>query len=121
MLAKKIKRQISIKEPCLFLEKLYTILMRVEYKEYIDWSENGEIINISDKIKFSNKILPKFFKHNKYSSFIRQLYLYGFHKIPKIKNSKNEQFINPNFTRYKTLKEIKEMKKKNTNHYSNED
>ena len=34
---------------------------------------------------------------------------------------KNEQFINPNFIRYKTLKEIKDMKKKNTNHDSNED
>ena len=113
MLSKKIKRKNSKKEPCFFLEKLFKILESKENNHLIHWSRDGKLINITDPYRFSNKILPKYFKHNKYSSFNRQLNLYGFYKIKNIKIAINEQFINENFTRDKTLEEIKDMKKIN--------
>ena len=113
MISKKIKRQNSKKKPCFFLEKLFKILESKENNHLIQWSRDGKSINITDPFRFSNKILPKYFKHNNYSSFNRQLNLYGFYKIKNIKISKNEQFINENFTRDKTLEEIKKIKKNN--------
>ena len=106
MLSKKIKRQNSKKEPCFFLEKLFKILESKENNHLIHWSKDGKSINITDPYRFSNNILPKYFKHNNYSSFNRQLNLYGFYKIKNIKISKRKQKQKKNFTRDKTLEEI---------------
>ena len=116
MIKKKTKRSKTTKEPSFFLEKLFKILENKENNHLIHWSKDGKSINIRDPYRFSNKILPKYFKHNNYSSFNRQLNLYGFYKIKNIKISKNEQFINENFTKDKTLEEIKDMKKNNINY-----
>jgi heat shock transcription factor len=39
----------------------------------IYWDPTGERIIIRNRNDFSNKILPVFYKHNKWSSFVRQL------------------------------------------------
>uniref|UniRef100_A0A7S4UN62 HSF-type DNA-binding domain-containing protein n=2 Tax=Ditylum brightwellii TaxID=49249 RepID=A0A7S4UN62_9STRA len=45
------------------------------------WSEDGSTFVIKDPEVFASTIIPQFFKHNKLSSFVRQLNFYGFRKI----------------------------------------
>jgi hypothetical protein len=40
-------------------------------------NDNGRSFIIVDVEEFSSKVLPKFFKHSKLSSFVRQLNFYG--------------------------------------------
>lgn len=39
--------------------------------DYIAWSADGNMFHIIDATEFSEKVLPRYFKHNKYSSFVR--------------------------------------------------
>lgn len=48
--------------------------------ELIRWSENGDSFIVLDEDGFSQTLIPELFKHNNYSSFVRQLNSYGFHK-----------------------------------------
>jgi len=45
------------------------------------WSEKGDMFVIKDSEVFASDCIPKFFKHNNFSSFVRQLNFYGFRKI----------------------------------------
>ena len=64
-----------------FLSKLYDILNNTTYKEIIYWNKEGKGIIIANVNEFSTMILPKYFRSSTYSSFVRQLNLYGYHKI----------------------------------------
>ena len=63
-----------------FLSKLYDILNNTTYKKIIYWNKEGKGIIIANIYEFSNMVLPKYYNHSNYSSFVRQLNLYGFHK-----------------------------------------
>ena len=106
-----------------FLLKLYQILENESYKDIIHWTEDGKYFIISNLHDFTEKILPKYYKHNNYSSFIRQLNMYDFHKK---KSGQNEHvFHHQNFIRNRKdlLKLIKRKSKKeniNTNNQNND-
>ena len=71
-----------------FLIKLREILDQNEYNKYICWDkENPYNIIILNKEKFSENVLLNHFKHDKFSSFVRQLNMYDFKKV-KAKNKK---------------------------------
>ena len=35
------------------------------------WSEDGETFIVKDPVKFEKQIIPQFFKHSKFTSFVR--------------------------------------------------
>lgn len=47
----------------------------------IRWSPSGNSFLVLDEDEFSKTLIPDLFKHNNYASFVRQLNMYGFHKV----------------------------------------
>uniref|UniRef100_A0A5B7A7E5 Heat stress transcription factor n=1 Tax=Davidia involucrata TaxID=16924 RepID=A0A5B7A7E5_DAVIN len=64
-----------------FLVKCYEMVSDQSTDALISWSSTNNSFVIWDESKFSSELLPKYFKHNNFSSFIRQLNIYGFRKI----------------------------------------
>ena len=97
-----------------FLLKLYTILETPEYQNIIHWSDNGKYFIVQNLHDFTENILNKFYKHNNYSSFVRQLNMYDFHK--KRSNQNEHIFQHKLFTKgQKDL--IPTIKRKNRKEY----
>jgi hypothetical protein len=72
----------------LFLQK--TRKMLAETQENIAcWSVDGNSFYILNQRVFENYILEKFFKHKDFSSFLRQLASYGFHKVQQHQSTVN--------------------------------
>lgn len=63
-----------------FIRKIYNILDEQLFPEIVDWNAEGNAIVIKKPSEFGSKVLPKYFKHNHISSFIRQLNMYSFQK-----------------------------------------
>jgi len=64
----------------IFLRKTYHMIDTCD-PSVACWSEDGETFVVKDPIKFEKQIIPQFFKHSKFSSFVRQLNFYAFRKI----------------------------------------
>ncbi|XP_027098048.2 heat stress transcription factor A-8 [Coffea arabica] len=64
-----------------FLLKIYEMVSDESTDELISWSQtHSNSFIIWDVSRFSSELLPKHFKHSNFSSFVRQLNIYGFHK-----------------------------------------
>jgi hypothetical protein len=106
-----IKRcRAKTRKPESFLSKLFDILNNTNNNSAISWDSEGKKIVISDIVKLCNEVLPKFYKHKNYSSFIRQLNLYGFHKTRGILDN-SEKYEHEKFTKNITKEEIKQISK----------
>ncbi|KAH9930260.1 HSF-type DNA-binding-domain-containing protein [Fomitopsis serialis] len=64
-----------------FVTKLYQMINDPKSAQFIQWTELGTSFVVSNVGEFSRTILGSHFKHNNFSSFVRQLNMYGFHKI----------------------------------------
>ncbi|KAH9857294.1 HSF-type DNA-binding-domain-containing protein [Lenzites betulinus] len=64
-----------------FVTKLYQMINDPKSSQFINWTEHGTSFVVSNVGEFSRTILGSHFKHNNFSSFVRQLNMYGFHKI----------------------------------------
>lgn len=104
------KRSINISES--FLYKLNDILNDNNYKNIIHWDTNGKRVIILDVFGLCNIVLPKFYKHNNYSSFVRQLNIYGFRKSKGLENC-GDVYESEKFHRNITIEEISQMIEQN--------
>lgn len=105
-----------------FLSKLWKMVNDPTTDHLISWGQSGSTFVIENKAQFWYELLPVYYKHNNMSSFVRQLNMYGFHKISTyegIESDKDElQFFHQYFQRHKPdlLKNIK--RKVTANHKS---
>ncbi|XP_018353743.1 PREDICTED: heat shock factor protein 1 isoform X2 [Trachymyrmex septentrionalis] len=67
-----------------FLAKLWKMVEDPDTNNLISWSPSGNTFLIKNQSVFTSKLLPHYYKHNNMASFIRQLNMYGFHKIASV-------------------------------------
>lgn len=64
-----------------FLNKLYQLVEDAKTADLVGWTDdNGRSFTVHKTNEFARDVLPKYFKHSNFSSFVRQLNQYGFHK-----------------------------------------
>jgi len=76
----KMRKGESSSNAPIFLRKTYTMIDTCD-PSIAEWSDHGDTFVVKDTEKFAAKVIPEFFKHNNFSSFVRQLNFYGFRKI----------------------------------------
>lgn len=63
-----------------FINKLYAIVSNPATQHIISWADHGQSFLVKDEYAFSLHIMRQHFRHSNFSSFVRQLNFYGFHK-----------------------------------------
>ncbi|ONH73901.1 Heat shock transcription factor [Pichia kudriavzevii] len=86
-----------------FVVKLWKMINDPENEKYMTWIKNGNAFQVNDRENFMKYVLPKYFKHNNFASFVRQLNMYGWHKMQDVNSGSLAQteeiwrFEHPNF------------------------
>ncbi|KAG6432286.1 hypothetical protein SASPL_103861 [Salvia splendens] len=64
-----------------FLSKTYDLVEDNDTNEIVSWSRGNNSFIVWDPQTLAINLLPRCFKHNNFSSFVRQLNTYGFRKV----------------------------------------
>ncbi|GMH04028.1 hypothetical protein Nepgr_005867 [Nepenthes gracilis] len=67
--------------PAPFLTKTYQLVDDETTDHIVSWGEDDTTFVVWRPPEFARDLLPNYFKHNNFSSFVRQLNTYGFRKI----------------------------------------
>jgi hypothetical protein len=81
-----------------FLNKLWQMLANSVHVNVIYWDEGGDSFTISSPEQLSKHVLLSYFKHDKYSSFQRQLNYFGFKKLGGKPNNGQNSYFHPLFS-----------------------
>lgn len=88
-----------------FLTKLWRLVDDAKTNDLISWTQSGRSFIIQNQAKFARELLPQYYKHNNMASFVRQLNMYGFHKVVSadsggLRVERDEmEFAHPHFVR----------------------
>ncbi|SCU80653.1 LAME_0B04082g1_1 [Lachancea meyersii CBS 8951] len=101
------KRKLtSAKTRPAFVNKLWSMVNDSANAELMYWAPDGKSFIISNREGFVHGVLPKYFKHSNFASFVRQLNMYGWHKVQDVRSGSIQansdercQFENENFVR----------------------
>jgi len=80
----------------IFVQKTFSMIDTCD-SNLAEWTSNGEMFVVKDPTRFASDVIPKYFDHEKFASFTRQLNFYGFQKVqvkPLMKSDIDESTMN---------------------------
>jgi HSF-type DNA-binding len=81
-----------------FPAKMHAILSRQDLQDVVSWMPHGRSWRVHKPREFEIRVIPVYFEHVKFSSFIRQANGWGFHRITVDSRDRNS-YYHPLFLR----------------------
>lgn len=90
-----------------FIRKTFNMVSDPSTDNIVRWSDDGSSFIVLDEFGFASQLLPIYFRHKNFSSFVRQLNFYNFSK--RSHEGKHTKFVHPCFKKgnIALLKQIK--------------
>jgi len=91
------EEDVDSKSTPAFLLKTFNMVSDPATNHVVSWNEKGDAFIVKNEHEFAVNVLPVYFRHKNFSSFVRQLNFYGFRK--RSNKSSYSQFSHPLFLR----------------------